>query len=1090
MKLHLTALCALGWCCLAPAALLAQQDRRERTEPGLVVETGARMGACDAIRFTPDGQFLLAVGDDKVVRTWKFTEKGLEPSESHGLRWSIWREQRGSIFALALSPDGGKSVAVAGYGVRTGSIAVLNRQSGEVEHALVEVKGNDQTIWSLAFAPSGKQIAVGTADGSVWLWELNGKVNGEFRKLGQHPGEAGKGDRVRLVEFLNGTQLLSVAKDGSVLRWDTGKGGSTLVGKLKAPNVSAAALSPDRKLLAAAGEDNFVELFALDAKTSRKLPLPEGHFPNSLAFDARSERLAVAARYRDQSAAFAKDLDGTLQIYDLKQANPLAGPTVRTSEYGEAIAFHPSGRYLAIADDPDHEVKVYQVEGTKVGAVVGQPIRSPGSSLWTVAMSRDGQLGYKNQKAANPAHPNERGAGSWQVFNLKKRAWGTTAGFQPVDAIDALGGWQVQFDKKDAYQWYVVGPDKKQHAIPLDTARDGMPRCFTFLNPKAAGKPVRLAVGHYWGVSIFELSAQGPKRTRLYTGHQGAVLSVAPSADHKLLVSASKDQTIACWSLADWSNEAELGVSFEIQGGKLLVKAAEAGSPGWEAGLTAGDEVVLLAYNGKTVEGGAAKWLERLQQPVPGRELYFRVKRAGAAQPIDLLSTVRQRPVWRFYPTRDREWVIWRQRDYYYDTSTNGDYYIGWQINGKDVDEKPTFYPAERFRKRFHQPRKIADALDGTINNPEKVALVKIEPPEVKVQVSAREVKDEPVTLNITITAHGTESAQQPDEVILWLNDYRFQSWKAGGGPFQQKVVIPAEKLRTGANLLMVQCYCKSGGRGELDTPITVKNTRAPGQPTLHGIFAGVGDYAKTGFGKLNANLDMEPVRKAWSQQKGQQYQETDIQLMLDGEVTRAAFLERCEKLAARVKADDVVLVMLGGHGTDDEELGEVLRAKKRKPIESLPKAGFVYVCSDFDMTKPLSTGVTTEDLYRLLTKIPCRKIVLLDTCRSGTIISNPIRNLTPDGVGPIILASTTPGQSALEDPKGSSTSCGMVYGLFSLALVQALGERFKQADSNHDSSLVGNELYDFIRTQIAQHQDPTKFLPPSERAHVLARKK
>ncbi|MBL8798096.1 MAG: caspase family protein [Planctomycetia bacterium] len=1088
MKNSIATWLAVGVCCVALSPLAAQ-DRRDRTEPGLIVETGARLGACDAIRFTPDGRSLLAVGDDKVVRVWQFSERGLEPAAVPALRWAMWREQRGAIYAMALSPDG-KSVAVAGLGVRTGSIAVLNRETGDIEHALIDVKGNDQTIWSLGYAPSGKQLAAGTADGSVWLWDLNGKLNGNFRKLGQHGGAAGVSNRVRLVEFTGANQLLSVAKDGTVLRWDATKGASTSVGKLKSPNVSAAALSTDRKWLAAAGEDNFVELFNLDTRTGKQLPLPEGHYPNSLAFDTRSERMAVGTRARDQKASFSKELDGLLQIYDLKAANPQPGPTIRTSEYAEAIAFHPGGRYLAVADDPDHEMKVYAVDGTRIGATVGPTMRSPGSCLWSVALSKDGQLGFRSQKAADPRHPNERGAGAWQVFNLRKRGWGSPAGFQPVDALDSLGGWQVQPDRKDAYLWYAVGPDKKQHALPLDSARDGAPRCYTFLNPKAAGKPVRLAVGHYWGVSIFELTAQGAKRVRLFTGHTGAVLSVAPSADHKLLVSASKDQTIACWSLADWANEPELGVSFELQGGKLVAKAVIAGSPGWEAGLNPGDEVTLLAFNGKPVEGGAGKWLERLQQPVPGRELYFRLRRAGAAQPVDLLTTVRQRPVWRFYPTRDREWVIWRQRDYYYDTSTNGDFAIGWQVNGKDIDEKPAFYRAEQFRNRFHQPRKIADALDGTVNDPEKIALVKIEPPDVKVQVSAREVRDEAITLNITVTPHGDEPAQQADEVLLWVNDYLLQTWKANNGTFQQKVVVPADKLRSGANLLTVQCYGKSGNRGEVNPPIAIKNHRPPTQAALHGLFAGVGDYKSVKFNDLNANKDMGPLKRVWEAQKGALYKDVDIQVLLDKAVTKAALLERCEKLASQVKPDDLLVLMLGGHGTDHEELSEVLRERKVKPIEHLPRDGFVYVCSNFDIARPLSTGLTTADLYRAMTRLPCRKVILLDACRSGTIIANPVRNLTHDGVGPIILAASQPGEAAKEDEAGRSSAAGTVYGLFSLAVVHALGEQFAKADRNSDAGLIPNELFEFVKGEVYPQQDPTRFLPALERDRVLARKR
>src|SRR5262245_49673792 len=160
---------------LAPTAAAQQYDRRSRDEPEVIVEAGGRVGTCDVLRFSPDGQFLFAAGDDKVVRVWPYSAAGLEtePGKARTLRWPAWREQRGGIKTAAVSPDG-KRIAVGGFGLITSTVAVLDRETGEpLGLTWPQVGEGDPfygTVHAVTFHPDGSRVAFGTADGTLWLW--------------------------------------------------------------------------------------------------------------------------------------------------------------------------------------------------------------------------------------------------------------------------------------------------------------------------------------------------------------------------------------------------------------------------------------------------------------------------------------------------------------------------------------------------------------------------------------------------------------------------------------------------------------------------------------------------------------------------------------------------------------------------------------------------------------------------------------------------------------------------------------------------------------------------------------------------------
>jgi WD40 repeat protein len=1132
--------------CLDSSIAHAQGDRRSRKDPDIFLNTGGRTGTLDALMFTADGQYLIAAGEDKVARVWRVTEVGLE-REAQVLRWSTWREQLGSIFALALSPDEHqRRIAIAGNGLRVGTVAIVDRVTGEVESSLSDLhdsrssekRENGDTIFALAFAPSGKRVAYGTWTGTIWLWNHAEKTKLDHWFVGASKKNAQK-NVVRFIRFEDEDTLITTAADGRVLRWDVSKTNPQpdelfRFGEGSATDLYRVVLSPDNKWLAAAHSQGLVELRSFpDGKTVKRIRLGEREFARSLAFDATGPRLAVGINW-GSGKGFFNQPGGLVRIYEFGKARPEALAAEFPNAYQvEGLAYTPDGKYLAVGGGDNHEVTLWDL---KTKAQKSQ-IRGAGSCLWGVTLSDDGRfLGFCEEREPEPDSANHRARlpmkDHWRAFDLDLREFVPIGAVKnPFKTLESNGGWSVEPSQQNKYVLNVKGPDGKSFALPTDPDQDGVPLCWTFLRAEK-DRPVRVLVGHLWGVSLFEIPRGGePRRKRLYTGHQGEVTSLAVSQDQKWFVSCSRDQTISAWSLENWPNHPDLGASFARDADRIVVSGLQVGSPAWEAGLDVGDEVVVFKFNVSDFVYDAARKNERnirdclaqLEKPAAGREFYFQVRRKGQEALLPIKTLVKQRPLWRFFPSRN-EWVLWMWKGNYYDTSTHGDSLIGWQLNNRKspADGTPAFYKAEQFRELLHrsdvidellQSRDVAKALrTARGDNPQALDYGKIEPPPVRITVLSPKtgaderfwkVEDEDVTVQLIADPRDDDPDYQPQIVNLWINDYLFLEIDAGGRSFDKKVQIPNKLLRSAENAsddneLTLQVYnkMKLGTAkvlvGRAETTVHVHCARKARSPRLIGLAVGINDYSKArGPDGAIPNLksavaDAREISATWSKQK-HLYSEASLAPKLhDGTtaVTRAELLQALEDLAATVGPDDQVVLFLSGHGFFTPAGNEA---------GSLDY--WVFCCPEFNSKKPTETGLTSPQLYRALAKIQARKLVILDSCHSGLTSGNPIRGLTPNGKGPTIFAACGGSRNAyaFEHPNYG-------HGVFTEAILEALDSRFAEADTNKDGKLDAAELFAYVKGRTAvllkevdenAHQVPEVFPPEDELDHhPLAQRK
>ncbi|HKI32999.1 MAG TPA: hypothetical protein VKA46_14200 [Gemmataceae bacterium] len=1084
----------------APVFAQSQEDRRERTEPGLILETPGRMGSCDVLQFVREGNdlYLLAAGDDKVVIVWQVVGNRLV--EKRRLRWGIYREQRGSIYTMTTFRDSEKKlkVVVAGWGRVLGQVAILDFETGHLDKVLPAeaVNENSFTVWSLAASPGGEQIAWGGHDGTVWVWHpATGKATALGGPLASWEERYKAGNRVHFLTYLDERHLVSCARDGRVLEWDTSRPEQKPrrlfeFDAKKFHGVQMAVLSPDRKWIAARGDARRVEVRSFPDGHAEPIVLadfPNGHLPESVAFDPDGRHLAVGIRVRDQKANFLYELNGEVLVYDLRADRPKVTARLPMTLFADVMTFDPDGKRLAVAGGDNHDLTLWDVAREKELPA----LESPGHCLWKAALSADGHfLGVKDHRRseASPRSSNDRADGEYQVFDLGlgagRRGWTNAKGFRPVEAIERLGGWSVRVD--GIMEWYAVGPDGHAHELVLSRATDDAPRCYTFLKGTDT-KPIRLAVGHYWGASLFEMDPDGKfttrdgrfERSHVYIGHQGYVTSVAPSADNKLLVTASRDMTVNCWSLADWPRQAELGVDFEVQSGKLIVKGVDAGSPAWQAGLAEGSEVVLEEKaKGPPVKGGAEAWKKRFESARPFGTFIFTYKHKGEKEVFETLMTARQRPIWRFFPTFaaaaggksvPQEWVLWRWQDYFYDASTNGDHYIGWQISGRRADDQPVYHPAERMRGRFLKPDKVRDMLTKGVTDPERVLFREIEPPKVTIKAAAPAVKDADVKVTVSAKQVGLGELQALARVEIWVND-RYLAKTLTGADFMAadmppamkgdlqptEVTIKAGDLQFGANTIKAIAINKADGRWE-DVVSVRFDSDKPHNPVLFGLVVGISDYkdSKPRQDDLSGAADAKEIYQLWQRQKGAQlYDRVEfLPPLLDAAATPEAILKELERLQDKVRSDDQFVLFLAGHGDAERVKGA---------REYLPGT-FVFVGPKYNANRLAATTLSSKDLYAALGKLRCHQLVLLDACHSGDFASNPLQDLRRNGVGAVVIAACKNSQGSLDN---------LEHGLFTLALMEALGKEFK-ADrppvGNGDGVLEPAELANYLIKRVPE---------------------
>lgn len=599
----------------------------------------------------------------------------------------------------------------------------------------------------------------------------------------------------------------------------------------------------------------------------------------------------------------------------------------------------------------------------------------------------------------------------------------------------------------------------------------------SWLSRPGLAEPWGVALGTDRGIGVYRISAAADTPcglVRWFRGHEDTVTSVAVSEDGQWLASGGRDGLVMLWSLVgierpDAPLHARFGVDLAVDGGRLVVKSVEPAGPLAGRDVRVGDTVDGVSWVGRNAGGmpvsekraEPAAILEALATVPFSAQVSFQTSRDGAPRTL-----FQRMPAWEnlaaLHLAADGEWAFWTPRGYYA-ASANGDTLFGWLVN-RGIDKLPHFYKAQQFRRRLERPDVMGRLLEaGSLDA--ALRATKRDVPESSAIVLPRAVAAAPTVRIVAplpgaVSAGATIDVEAEVEIPAGVEVDRVRVYSSGAVAAIEPRIVEERAAAAGAPRMrryrwegvrlpadtrhLVQVF--AGTReGSTDVAAVEIAVPAPTVPVPRGrvfvLCAGVDRYPQGRDGALfqipDLRYSVADARSVYERLIGAEEGPLAIghgQLLADAQVTRGGWKDATRRLAdachaAGVGPDDLLVIFMAGHGL----------------INGGREREYLFLCHDLqggavgldDGGQPVirpDDGIAWRD-FADLDRIPCRKLVLVDSCHSGGLgresRGDAVREFQENMI--VVVAAAADDQSSLE-----SEAWG--HGAFTKSLLEALG--------------------------------------------------
>ncbi|MBI4854422.1 MAG: protein kinase [Acidobacteria bacterium] len=501
------------------ALYLSEAYRLGKTNPSLKYLLADAMRALDAqiislehgkervslAEFSPDSSRILTIGNDETIAS--------ETSSGNESTAILWQASNGkpiktlSVYsgseAFARFSPNNKLIAMAG-GNNCNCVQVFNSLDGSLLHTLQK---HPSKVVSTSFNPKQNQILSASQDGTINIWNSNGKYLFSLKKQ----TEEKRTSFLYLAEFdPQGTKVVSIDGEG-VKIWSLKD--KTLLGKIDyEKRINSVTFSPDGTRILTASEDNTAKIW--DSETGKLIISLEAHKGNVYWAEFNSLGTKVVTASADSSAKIwdvsngknvssVISLEGHLEIVNTAHFTPDNTRIVTTSsDFTAKIWDSASG--LPLATFQGHRGNVYSAAISHNGKRVITASSDGSAKIWDTS--------YDKLKLTYEAN---------QVRDL----YGLFAGKEP---------WVITTDSSDRVKiWDILSSNL---LVELNSPIIGI--TLVEINPNATAL---LTVDYRNSIKIWDL-----KSGNVLLNLEGNTASF--SFDNKHIATFTKDKNIKIWN--------------------------------------------------------------------------------------------------------------------------------------------------------------------------------------------------------------------------------------------------------------------------------------------------------------------------------------------------------------------------------------------------------------------------------------------------------------------------------------------------------------------------------------------------------------